>query len=127
LSSRPANSEKYIVCANFKKAAHYTSILKDLREYIESCKLGTNKAFALPTCVQMPCTFLADIVRYNKVFITYQTCQIMQTLFAIDNLNETRQADMIKEQIRKAIKWCDKYNIQINLQALKSYQRLYKK
>jgi 23S rRNA U2552 (ribose-2'-O)-methylase RlmE/FtsJ len=118
LSSRPANSEKYIICTGFYKGneERYKNILCMLRANI------MNYRAMFLTNLQVPKLFLIDILRYNRVFILNQCVHIIQTLQLIDNNDEQEERDLVKQQVRKAIKWCHKYNMGISIPSLQKYR-----
>jgi FtsJ-like methyltransferase len=119
LSSRPANSEKYLICSNFK-GVHTELCYK----YLDGLRVDLDcyRPSRLLSYVDLPCEFVADIVAYNKNYILNQIIHISKTLSWIDNVNPNHIQCIIKEQIRKAIKWCFKYHIKISPEAIKKYR-----
>ena len=97
LSSRPANSEKYIIATGFKAN-------------------GTKHLGPIPN------RLLFDIVQYNVLYISYQISCICKTIKYIQD--EKTQRDVCKTQLYKAVKWCHKYQIPINLASLHSYKSI---
>jgi 23S rRNA U2552 (ribose-2'-O)-methylase RlmE/FtsJ len=131
LSSRPANSEKYVLCTNFSfenKKILYNDVLKMLKQNILTyTQYNTN---TICNDISIPIQFIRDIVDYNRIYITNQTIHIMKTLSLIDNTDNTNNniidaTDTIKHQVRKAVKWCYKYNINISLNNLQRYRQYY--
>ena len=108
LSSRPANSEKYVVATGFLNLPHCTAA--DVSTALEK---GDGKGGV---------RFLHDIVQYNTYYIASQIACICKTIRYIHT--EKTQRDVCKTQLYKAIKWCHKYKIPINLKALQSYQAM---
>lgn len=122
LSSRPANSEKYVICTGFHIASidHHEKVLSMLK--LQITQFDVNKV--LTTC-ELPISFVADIINYNRVFIANQALHIAKTLMLIDNLNEYITNEIVKNQVKKALKWCHKYNIDISIPALHKYRNMY--
>ena len=122
LSSRPANSEKYVVCTNFKKGSsnRYDDVLQLLKFDVKNFKHN----FILKDFV-VPEAFVFDILRYNMIYITNQSLYIIKTLTLIDNTNQEKEKEMIKQQVSKALKWCNKYSVSISLESLKKYKPYY--
>jgi 23S rRNA U2552 (ribose-2'-O)-methylase RlmE/FtsJ len=123
-SSRPANSEKYIVCTNYNHANHgekfYENILFHMKKHI----LNYNKNETL-NILDIPIGFYIDIIQFNRVYITQQILHIYKTIDMIETTDEKDVETIIKHQLKKAIKWCHKYDIRIYLNALKTYKNLY--
>lgn len=124
LSSRPANSEKYVVCTNFNvpsvKVPHYKFILTIMRQNI----VMFNKNVICKD-IDLPSSFMLDIVHFNRIYIMNQTIQIMKTLSLIEKVettNDINEFAIIKHQLKKAIKWCYKYKIKVSKDALKKYK-----
>lgn len=127
LSSRPANSEKYVVCTHFKRPKEYERLLTML----STCIIRFDPRNVLPA-LDVPLTFTLDIIRYNKIYILQQAIHIMRTISMIEtSLNQPNsdeiqtQTNLIKQQITKAIKWCHKYDIPVSFDALKKYKPYY--
>ena len=118
-TSRPANSEKYIVCKGFKKPANINKILNYIRVMIsqKSCDISEliNDNILHDT--------LYHIVNFNKKFVSLQIAYINKTLEIIKNNTFNK-----KLHIDLCLKWCNVYNIPIkknyeiyNVENLKSH------
>lgn len=114
LTSRPANSEKYVVATGFNVAAPCDYFKNKLRGVIK----GDN-VLDIP----LPVAFVNMIVEFNCYYISNQVNHICKTL-SYDNTDATKNAT-IRTQLCKAIKWCHKYDIPINTKALGCYKRFY--
>ena len=115
LTSRPANSEKYVVACGFHAGpdveAHFGKKLHD----VLSCGSSLD--------LELPASFVSMVVEFNSYYISNQVMHICKTL-AFDNTDATK-VDIIRTQLCKAIKWCHKYSIPINTKALSTYKRFY--
>ena len=118
-TSRPANSEKYIVCKGFKKPANINKILNYIRVIIsqKSCDISEliNDNILHDT--------LYHIVNFNRKFVSLQIAYINKTLEIIKNNTFNK-----KLHIDLCLKWCNVYNIPIkknyeiyNVENLKSH------
>lgn len=118
LTSRPANSEKYIVCTHFHSVSK--TLLEELREF---CIMTVPTAYSL---TQPPVSFIQSIVDINHYFVMRQIINITRTIMLIkkDKKEISAFKDVVKEQLKKAIKWCNKYKLPINFQALNEYKGL---
>lgn len=113
LSSRPANSEKYIVCVGFKPQSQETldalANLKDLKPI--SSRL------------------VQDIICFNTYNILRQMIHINRTLCLIHtcrhNENDKLFCTHIKTQIENALRWCFRYHVKIATHAIKYYKTTY--
>lgn len=120
LSSRPANSEKYIICLNYKGQSHpmFNEMKMQLKEIIQ------DQSSSNILNIKPPITFVYDIIEYNAFYILKQVIHIHKTLCFIAKQN-AEDKDNIKHQLKRAIKWCNKYQVPINLDALSTYQSLF--
>ena len=99
-TSRFSNSEKYIICKNYK---YNNNIIKLLYDNFESYNYLN---------IYVPLSFIKDIKKYNNLYINKQIENINLIIYNIDNkLNNIN----LKEQIKIAIEWCTKYNLPINI------------
>jgi 23S rRNA U2552 (ribose-2'-O)-methylase RlmE/FtsJ len=120
LSSRPANSEKYVMCTGFcGNTTHiYTKCLQLLKDVYSSWESKQQLNIKVPT------QFLRDIVEYNTYYIIKQVLHINKTIVFI-SLVRTDKDEVLKKnvwyQLMKALKWCFKYNICISNESLKAY------
>lgn len=108
-SSRYANSEKYIVCKNFK--------LEDSREIVnhlsENYELINNaKKISRFLNIDIPYLFLNKLEEYNAIIGQQQIENIVSTLYLINNNNKPEKLDSMKNiNIQKCLQWCIKYNL----------------
>lgn len=123
LSSRPANSEKYVVCHDFKGLVDPVA-MHTLRRVIETedCKLIDQE-------LVIPVKFLNRLVNYNVYYISKQVLQIHKTLLFISNMKHDKSDPQfhsnLKHQILKSIKWCNKYEMKISIESLQHYKKTY--
>lgn len=120
LSSRPANSEKYVVCTGFQGGPPtYVAALINTIMHLRCRPLSTLNPLSN---IQPSESFLAAVVEYNHIYITCQILHICETLQMIDAPECCDNAAIIRKQVKKAIKWCHKYSIPMSLDALRRYR-----
>jgi 23S rRNA U2552 (ribose-2'-O)-methylase RlmE/FtsJ len=114
LTSRPANSEKYILCSKFKgdikKVQYHINLLETvLTNYTDS------KMHHLMSSIPFNYSVLASLVNYNIFYSLRQVFYIERTIQHIKELYQAGNNDKVdsiqKEHHTKSIKWCKKYNI----------------
>jgi 23S rRNA U2552 (ribose-2'-O)-methylase RlmE/FtsJ len=114
-TSRPANSEKYIIAKGFKGISDNILqklyiVLRDWSEY-ETGNLIITDLFDF----EIPCEFISVMYDYNNESIQTQISYINNTLHMISNKPEIDIFKAIVDiQVSKSIDWCNKYNIVIN-------------
>lgn len=97
--SRPANSEKYIICTNYNETIG-RKYVSTLLGYITQTDMGINH--------NVTSSLMSSIYKYNKEFVWNQIVYIMKTLNYITN--KSLNIDKIHDyQIKKARKWCSQY------------------
>ncbi len=108
-TSRPANSEKYIIARGFRGISNI--FLKQLQDIVLLWDNNITSIIGTPISKEL----IKQITKYNKIFINKQIININKTLDKIENkytvrdLEETR-----KEQCIAAVNWCNKYEMRIN-------------
>lgn len=99
ITSRLSNSEKYIVCDGFLGCN--MDIIKTMKKNYEKSEM----------IIQVPETFIKEILEYNDKFITLQIKTISDILSK--TMEECNNVPT-KNQITKAKEWCSKYGLPIN-------------
>jgi 23S rRNA U2552 (ribose-2'-O)-methylase RlmE/FtsJ len=110
--SRPANSEKYIVCLKFKKVHNLSAIIDNLISIFPSIKETPILSFL---DLEMSNIFISKMKEINSIFGQSQLTNILATLTYISDENKFEKIEQIKRShINKCIKWCKKNNMLIN-------------
>ncbi len=121
-SSRPANSEKYIVCSGFHKSDGFDSYLGTIHEYVM-----TGKA---PSLLTYSDALLPSVIDINSYFVARQIQNISSSIKLIEDINSSNHKydsfemfvkPIIYTQLEAAIRWLHNYKIKTNLVALKKY------
>ena len=116
LTSRPANSEKYIVCKDFKGIGymdlyHFFDIITNWDKIEDETLLLNN--------IEVPASFIKQIYDYNEYITLKQVDNIKKTLDIIENEeNLSTIAKIVKIQKEKAVSWCNTYNVEINTSSI---------
>ena len=117
LSSRPANSEKYLLCRN------YIMNNEDYNKFNELFKeIILSKDLRLLENENAPYRFLKHITNYNKYYTDRQIRYINKTIELINKINKINSNnEIINERLflkniynsnkKYAIEWCKNYNI----------------
>tara|TARA_B100001093_G_scaffold240037_3_gene229865 strand:+ start:5484 stop:6668 length:1185 start_codon:yes stop_codon:yes gene_type:complete len=106
-TSRHANSERYIVCKNFKyhNTSALTEIFKDILEKVKNCDY-INHIFRF----ELPCIFTTRIEEINAIIGQQQIECIVNTLNLINHKNKNDKLEQLKNNnISKCTNWCIKY------------------
>lgn len=113
-TSRPANSEKYLVCCGYsvdkgkEEISSLYNLIKNRKRYIDICK--TKRA-------DIDLGLLHKIVMYNLYYTSRQIYYIQRTINLIDMFQSKNDSgnpvynDIISFNIAKCKKWCKKYSI----------------
>jgi hypothetical protein len=114
LTSRPANSEKYVVCTGFR------CITPDMDAMLRSMCAG------IPVeGMRVPRSFIRDVVAYNALYISRQMSYIGQTILLIraGGIEDSAAARARRHhQLEHALRWCHEYRFPISVAAVR---RLY--
>ena len=130
VTSRPANSEKYVVCRDFigidpdylEKLYHTLFVWNQIENEKNSYKVID--IFEAP----VPHLYLNIMGQYNCFNIKKQLSSIMETLYWIEKrMNTKTMQEINQKQIETAIQWCLKYRTVMNyrsqyLDSILSYQ-----
>lgn len=122
LTSRPANSEKYMVALAFKgfsnevEEQYYIGQLEEILDKwdnISSDKLIVKSIFENP-----PNEFYNRITEYNDQSYKMQNEYINKILHTIENKPTWKELEKILyQQTEKAVEWCQEYHLSINLES----------
>jgi len=121
LTSRFANSEKYIVCSHFLHSSN-----KSFYPYLKAC---------FDKMMEFPCEnihrflninpsnyFLTKMDEYNSIFGQQQMENIHQTICLIGSKYKNEKINnLIKSNMQKSIHWCVKYDVPYNTINLSNY------
>ena len=107
-TSRYANSEKYIICKNYRlnDSKNLVNAFADIMDNFDNIELTSILNLDYPSF------YLNKIEEFNAIFGQQQIETIAQTLNLINN--KKNMENMKKNHIQKSIIWCQKHNIPFN-------------
>ena len=111
LTSREANSEKYVVCINFQRKKNYDSIIKKLKHNFH---LMGNKKIVKILNYDMNSFFLNKIQEINAIYGQQQIENILCTINQVHDFQKEKIAKMKQNNIEKCKKWCQDHKQPIN-------------
>ena len=111
LTSRPANSEKYILCYRYKdfnESKIYFNIFETIIQDKDLNHLNNDK-------VAVEYNFIEKILEYNRWYTERQISYINKTIKYIDEYNNNTDKNYLiklyNHNKKKCVNWCRKYNI----------------
>ena len=121
-TSRPANSEKYLVCTHFlDNLSEKTKqkLLMNIKEWtnIENRKNNNsnNEEYIIFKDYKINNQTFYDLNEFNELYLNEQLKSINSIIHIIQNkLSKNEYHNTLKDQVLKATQWCKKYNVQIN-------------
>lgn len=127
-TSRPANSEKYLVCVDFLDNISEREIYNLL---MDIPKIGSiiNNNLEISKYNSSDMTFYNSINIINRIMFSRQKEFINSTLdIIVNNKLDEQKEELFKTQILTSSEWCKRYGIKINYQSkfLNSYTLLAK-
>jgi cap1 methyltransferase len=117
-TSRPANSEKYLICMYYKDNLS-VNIKNKLLEIIEIWQnnaelLKENNSIIFKN-IKINNIFIQKMNEYNKKYMEIQLFYLNNTIELTQNkIDKDKYYEIIQKQVNNAIEWCTKYNIEIN-------------
>jgi hypothetical protein len=117
LTSRPANSEKYIIAKNFRGIdKDYLNFLYDVIKFWKNIENPNDIMDIFDD--NIPEYFIKNINEYNKLNSKQQIVTINSTINIINDTNKLSFLNkIIERQIEAAKEWCEKYKEKINMKS----------
>ena len=121
-TSRPANSEKYLICMYYKDNLTYND-KKNLFNIIDLWyNISENKDeifnendSVIFKNIRIDNLFIQKLSEYNESYINNQMFYLNNTIeLAQNKIDKDQYYEIIQNQVFKAIEWCKKYNVDIN-------------
>jgi len=116
--SRPANSEKYLVCMRFKQVYNLEAMIQKMIHFYPRLKTEPIHSFLdlyLPNC------FLSKLKEINSILGQAQNIAILKILLSISDETPENQEYYKKRYLVKCMKWCKKQNLPIHDTLLSLY------
>lgn len=121
-TSRPANSEKYLVCMHYKNNLT-DQMKKDLLNVIGTWStrnetLGEKESIRFKN-MKIDNSFVKKINDYNLKYIDNQMYYLNKTIeIAQNKIDKDKYYDIIQNQVNNAVDWCNKYGVEINTNSI---------
>lgn len=125
VTSRPANSEKYLVCQGFKGISDI--LLKKLHIIVKCWSFIDSKEqhiYRIMNMDSIPDDFINKVLEYNTSYFNHQVVNIEKTLKYIDKFSHNEHYEQselynktIDRQVKLAFYWCKKYKCKINYES----------
>lgn len=117
-TSRPANSEKYLICMYYKNNLSQ-DMLNKLLKIIELWNDHTQNMNEDDSIffknIKVDNNFIKRLNEYNEKYMDTQMFYLNYTInLAQNKIDKEKYYEIIQTQVINAIKWCNKYNIEIN-------------
>ena len=111
VTSRAANSERYIVCKNYKLEDSY-EIIKCFSKQFHI--INSDKQITRFLNIEIPYIYINKLEDINAIIGQQQLENILSTLYLLDNNKQDKLDNMKKNNIQKCIQWCIKYKLPYN-------------
>lgn len=111
LTSREANSEKYVICMNFQKKKNYDSIIEKLKHNFHLMK--TQKITRILS-YELNSFFLNKIQEINAIYGQQQIENILCTINHVHDYQKDKLNKMKQNNVEKCKKWCKEHDQPIN-------------
>jgi len=119
VTSRPANSEKYIICLNFKMVENIDNIIEKMISQYD--KINKNKITKILN-IEISNLFLDKIKELYSIFAQAQNAHIQSIFNIMYDTNKNINNEIIKKNhIQKCIKWCKRFKMPINKDIINLY------
>ena len=117
-TSRPANSEKYLICMYYKDNLSTdikNKLLDIIQKWRDNIELLKNNNSIIFKNIKINNIFIQKMNEYNKKYMETQLFYLNNTIeLAKNKIDKNKYYEIIQKQVNNAIEWCNKYNIEIN-------------
>ena len=117
-TSRPANSEKYLVCMYYKDNLSDTSknnLLKIIELWNDKTSDLTEEDSIIFKDIKVSNSFIQNLNNYNEQYMETQIYYLNNTIkLAEHKIEKDKYYEIIQNQVNNAIEWCKKYDMEIN-------------
>ena len=117
-TSRPANSEKYLVCMYYKDNLSNESksnLLKIIELWNDKIVELTEDDSIIFKDIKVSNSFIQNLNNYNEQYMETQIYYLNSTIkLAEHKIEKDKYYEIIQNQVNNAIEWCKKYDMEIN-------------
>lgn len=119
-TSRPANSEKYLVCIQYKDLLssedkdYLIYLIKLYQDSLTNKLINEDETFDL-LGIKVPSYFINSLNDYNNKYLEHQKFYLQNTIkLAYQKPSKEEYDELVNTQIKNAIEWCKKYDVPYN-------------
>ena len=117
-TSRPANSEKYLVCMYYKdnlSSESKENLLKIIELWNDKTLELTEDDSIIFKDIKVSNSFIKNLNNYNEQYMATQIYYLNSTIkLAEHKIEKDKYYEIIQNQVNNAIEWCKKYDMEIN-------------
>jgi cap1 methyltransferase len=117
-TSRPANSEKYLVCMYYKdnlSSESKSNLLKIIELWNDKTLELTEDDSIIFKDIKISNSFIQNLNNYNEKYMETQIYYLNSTIkLAEHKIEKDKYYEIIQNQVYNAIEWCKKYDMEIN-------------
>ena len=117
-TSRPANSEKYLVCMYYKdnlSSESKNNLLKIIELWNNKTLDLTEEDSIIFKDIKVSNSFIQNLNNYNEKYMETQIYYLNSTIkLAEHKIEKDKYYEIIQNQVNNAIEWCKKYDMEIN-------------
>jgi 23S rRNA U2552 (ribose-2'-O)-methylase RlmE/FtsJ len=121
-TSRPANSEKYLVCLYYKdnlSESAKNNLLNIIEKWYKiSQTIGEDDSVIFKN-IKIESSFIQRLNEYNEKYMEPQMFYLNNTIqLSQTKIEKEKYYEIIQTQVNNAINWCKKYDIEINKESI---------
>ena len=117
-TSRPANSEKYLICMYYKNNLSEKSklyLLNIIEKWNDISEILNEDYSIIFKDIKVDNNFIKRLNEYNEKYMETQIFYLNNTInLAQNKIYKEKYYEIIQKQVINAIEWCNKYDIEIN-------------
>jgi len=121
-TSRPANSEKYLICLYYKDNLSKelkNNLINIIDEWYKLSEKITDSENVIFKNVKVSNHFIKTLNEYNEKYIKNQMFYLNKTIELSKNkIDKEQYYEIIQEQVKNAKNWCTKYDVEINKESI---------
>ena len=119
-TSRPANSERYVICKGFIADIDYTTA-RSLANTLAKLRQGWKPSRFISA--QIPLSFKTSVQESNAIFGQIQIESIASTINLIHNGISDRLDGILRTNTHRCVRWCGRHNLPVNQSVGKYYNK----
>jgi cap1 methyltransferase len=121
-TSRPANSEKYLVCLYYKDnlcEIAKNNLLNIIEKWYKISQNIKEEDSVIFKNIKVESSFIQRLNEYNEKYMEPQMFYLNNTIqLSQTKIEKEKYYEIIQTQVNNAINWCKKYDIEINKESI---------